>query len=208
MVLPVWSYVYMYIIICCVYTQRGIGFQFISFILHQCLPDHSPISFLPFPLPPLLCSQVKRNRSIPSQPQQATHNSNTNNHCNKNTYPLDDPYDNMVGKPLNFEGRNRAPSPSFRQHYNHHYSTKRRRSSIAVMTSILDSNSHLMLHPESVSLNVKDPLLASVDRRRKTSWSLVVGISDSRSVGTGLNELDRITGTRVCLVDSACTFFV
>ena len=67
------------------------------------------------------------------------------------------------------------------------------------MTSIFESNPHLVLHPESVSLNVKDPLLATVDRQRKASWSFVVGISDSRSVGTGLNELDRITGMFLCV---------
>ena len=47
---------------------------------------------------------------------------------------------------------------------------------------------------ELLHINVKDPLLAELDRQRKISWSVVVGNTDSRSVDTGLNELDRVTG--------------
>lgn len=47
---------------------------------------------------------------------------------------------------------------------------------------------------ESVDFNVTDPSLAAMNRKRRTSWSFIVGNCDSRSIDTGLNELDRITG--------------
>ena len=45
-----------------------------------------------------------------------------------------------------------------------------------------------------MQINVKDPVLAEMERQRKMSWSVVVGDTDSRSVDTGLNELDRVIG--------------
>ena len=45
-----------------------------------------------------------------------------------------------------------------------------------------------------LQINVKVPELAAMERQRKQSWSMVVGGTDSRSVGTGLNELDRVIG--------------
>lgn len=41
---------------------------------------------------------------------------------------------------------------------------------------------------------MQDPEVMEMDRRRKISWSATVGLTDSRSVDTGLNELHRITG--------------
>ena len=38
---------------------------------------------------------------------------------------------------------------------------------------------------------------ALISRHRKSSWSRVVGNSETRSIGTGLNELDRITGNLI-----------
>ena len=58
-------------------------------------------------------------------------------------------------------------------------------------------SSHILLH--TIDITVSDPELAEMDRKRKTSWSKVVGSCASRSVGTGLNELDRITGEFVCV---------
>lgn len=54
---------------------------------------------------------------------------------------------------------------------------------------------------ESVDFNVTDPSLAAMNRKRRTSWSYVVGSCDSRSIDTGLNELDRITGGVKCVFD-------
>ena len=47
---------------------------------------------------------------------------------------------------------------------------------------------------------MKDPELAVMERRRKQSWSVVVGDADSRSVDTGLNELDRVIGKCMYIV--------
>ena len=52
---------------------------------------------------------------------------------------------------------------------------------------------------ECLQLNVKVPELAVMDRHRKQSWSVVVGGTDSRSVDTGLNELDRVIGMCVSI---------
>ena len=42
---------------------------------------------------------------------------------------------------------------------------------------------------------LKGTELLDMDRRSNLSWSMMVGLSDCRSVDTGLNELSRITGT-------------
>ena len=70
---------------------------------------------------------------------------------------------------------------------------KRRRSSVAVMSSTL-AVPPAFIPLESVGFNVTDPSLADMNRKRRTSWSYIVGNCDSRSIDTGLNELDRITG--------------
>ena len=70
---------------------------------------------------------------------------------------------------------------------------RRRRSSVAIMNSTL-AVPHTIIPLESVDFNVTDPSLADMNRKRRTSWSYIVGSSDSRSIDTGLNELDRITG--------------
>ena len=75
---------------------------------------------------------------------------------------------------------------------------KRRRSSVAVMD--INEVAFVPATPmEAVQVNTRDPELAAMDRSRKTSWSMVVGSSDCRSMGTGLNELNRITGTYMCV---------
>ena len=56
----------------------------------------------------------------------------------------------------------------------------------------------------SINFNVNDPSVAEMDRLRKASWSRVVGNCESRSVGTGLNELDRIIGRCVCVCVCVC----
>ena len=62
----------------------------------------------------------------------------------------------------------------------------------------VSSHGNLQFHPgtpiDTVIINMRDTSLAKVERQRKTSWSRVVGSCDYRSVGTGLNELDRICG--------------
>lgn len=69
--------------------------------------------------------------------------------------------------------------------------TSQRRKSIAVMEP---GQRHVITAQECLQINVKDPELAMMERQRKQSWSIVVGDADSRSVDTGLNELDRVTG--------------
>ena len=70
---------------------------------------------------------------------------------------------------------------------------RRRRSSVAVMSSTL-AVPPAYIPLESVDFNVTDPSVADMNRKRRTSWSYIVGNCDSRSIDTGLNELDRITG--------------
>ena len=53
---------------------------------------------------------------------------------------------------------------------------------------------HVITAQDCLPINVKDPELAMMERQRKQSWSIVVGDAESRSVDTGLNELDRVTG--------------
>lgn len=69
--------------------------------------------------------------------------------------------------------------------------SSQRRKSIAVMEP---GQRHPTTAQECLQINVKDPELAMIERQRKQSWSIVVGDADSRSVDTGLNELDRVTG--------------
>ena len=61
---------------------------------------------------------------------------------------------------------------------------------------------------ESVDFNVTDPSLADMNRKRRTSWSYIVGNCDSRSIDTGLNELDRITGICIELECSRLGIFI
>lgn len=77
-----------------------------------------------------------------------------------------------------------------------HIPVKRRRSSIAIME--VGNIPHVPATPiEAVQVNTRDPKLAVMERQRKTSWSKVVGSSECRSIDTGLNELDRISGERM-----------
>ena len=74
-----------------------------------------------------------------------------------------------------------------------------RRKSIAVM-----ERRHLVASG-CVQVRTEDPELARNERRRKQSWSVVVGESDCRSVDTGLNELERVIGECVCVfIVSVC----
>ncbi len=58
---------------------------------------------------------------------------------------------------------------------------------------------------DAIVINVMDPTLAEMERQRKVSWSRVVGTCGSRSIGTGLNELDRIIGELgTCVCTCAC----
>ena len=75
----------------------------------------------------------------------------------------------------------------------HSLPKRRRRSSIAIMSSTL-TVPPAFIPLESVGFKLTDPSLADMNRKRRTSWSYIVGNSDSRSIDTGLNELDRITG--------------
>lgn len=52
---------------------------------------------------------------------------------------------------------------------------------------------HQRSHLECVNC-VEDLEVLELDKQRKTSWSKMVGSTDSRSIDTGLNELYRITG--------------
>jgi len=73
----------------------------------------------------------------------------------------------------------------------------KRRSSVPVMES---GHRMPLLHSSPSDVNAEDYYsLAEADRYRKTSWSRVVGNCMSRSVGTGMNELERLIGWSVCL---------
>ena len=95
-----------------------------------------------------------------------------------------------------------SPPPSLLKPLPKRLATKRR-SSIAVM----ELNSQARPVPSSPlnthSLSVGESSLAEVDRHRKTSWSMVVGNCMSRSVGTGINELERSIGLFACWLVSS-----
>lgn len=74
-----------------------------------------------------------------------------------------------------------------------HIPVRRRRSSIATM-DVGDVQFVPSTPIKAIQVNSRDPRLAAMDRSRKTSWSQVVGSSECRSIDTGLNELDRISG--------------
>lgn len=87
--------------------------------------------------------------------------------------------------------------------------SSQRRKSIAVMEA---GHRHAIAAQECLQINVKDPELAMMERQRKQSWSIVVGDADSRSVDTGLNELDRVTGggqsTCICRLHFQSCYYV
>ena len=86
--------------------------------------------------------------------------------------------------------RDRLPTPPFPGISSLPPSRFARRKSIAVM----EPGQRHITAVGCLQINVKVPELAAMERQRKQSWSMVVGGTDSRSVGTGLNELDRVIG--------------